>query len=299
MHHALDHACQHPHSPPAGELSFEFFPPAKADGVGRLVETARRLEAVGPRFVSMTYGAGGSTRERSVEAVAAFLDGLAAPVAAHITCVAESGAATDETIDRFLALGVARFVALRGDAPADAITPQSYPDAVTLVGALARRGISDISVACYPEVHPKAASPAADLAVLQAKFDAGATRAISQFFLDTSSYLRFRDRLARLGLEPRIVPGVLLFENFARAATFAERCGTRVPVRLKERFSRWHDDPRASRAEALAFLTEQVAELRANGVRHIHFYVLNKAELALDLLDRPPACTRWHATSAA
>jgi methylenetetrahydrofolate reductase (NADPH) len=180
-----------------------------------------------------------------------------------------------------------RFVALRGDAPAGAVAPSGYPDALSLVRALKTRGAADISVACYPEVHPKARSAEADLDVLKAKFEAGATRAISQFFLDTNSWLRFRDTLERHGLAQRTVPGVLLFEDFSRAADFAGRCGTAVPSRLKERFARWHDDKAAARAEALAFLTEQVATLRAEGAGHIHFYVLNKADLALEVLDRP------------
>jgi methylenetetrahydrofolate reductase (NADPH) len=194
---------------------------------------------------------------------------------------------TDATIAQFLALGVRRYVALRGDAPGDALTPSGYRDGLSLVKVLAARGITDISVACYPETHPRAASPAADLDVLKAKFDAGASRAISQFFLDTSSWLRFADTLARHRLERRVVPGVLLFEDFSRAARFAERCGTRVPVRLKERFARWHGDAEASHREALAFLGEQVAQLRAAGAHHIHFYVLNKAGMALDLLEGP------------
>jgi methylenetetrahydrofolate reductase (NADPH) len=294
----LQTARQHAGATNGGDLSLEFFPPARADGIDRLVETARCLEVLAPRFISMTFGAGGSTRQRSVEAVAAFRAGLASPVAAHITCVAESRAVTEATIARFLALGIKRFVALRGDAPAEALSTSGFADAVSLVKALSARGVADISVACYPEVHPKAASPAADLEVLKAKFDAGATRAITQFFLDTSSWLRFRDTLAAHRLEHRVVPGVLLFEDFSRAASFAERCGTAVPVRLKERFARRHGDPRGLRAEALAFLGEQVAQLRDNGARHIHFYVLNKAELALDLLDRPAAVAGARAASA-
>ena len=298
MRHGL-HTARQPHRNATTEdVSLEFFPPARAEGIDKLVETARRLECLSPRFVSMTFGAGGSTRQRSVEAVAAFMDRLACPVAAHITSVAESRAVTEATIEQFQAMGVTRFVALRGDAPGDAVAQSGFPDALSLVKALSRRGITDISVACYPEVHPKAQSPQADLDVLKAKFDAGASRAITQFFLDTPAYLRFRDTLARHAIDRPVVPGVLVFEDFSRAALFAGRCGTAVPMRLRERFARWHDDPRASRAEAQEFLAEQVETLRANGAQHIHFYVLNKAEPALNLLDRPAALLRAQATSA-
>ncbi len=276
-HHLGGEAC--------GTVSFEFYPPTTSGGIDRLVETAQRLEVLDPSFVSMTFGAGGSTRERSVEAVAAFMGKLSVPVAAHITCVAESRAVTEASIEQFRSLGVERFVALRGDAAADRMAPSGFPDALSLVKVLAARGIEDISVACYPEVHPRAASPEADLDVLKAKFEAGATRAITQFFLDNPAYLRFRDTLARHRLEHRVVPGVLVFEDFGRAANFAGRCGTRVPARVKERFAPFQDDADASRAETRRFLCEQVAELRRNGAEHIHFYVLNKAEPALALLE--------------
>ncbi len=275
----------HPGGGTSGTVSFEFYPPASFGGIGRLVETAQRLEALDPRFVSMTFGAGGSTRERSVEAVAAFMDRLCVPVAAHITCVAESRAVTEASIEQFRSLGVERFVALRGDAAADRMAPSGFPDALSLVKALAARGIEEISVACYPEVHPKAASPEADFDVLKGKFEAGASRAITQFFLDNSAFFRFRDALARHRLQHRVVPGVLVFEDFFRAAQFAGRCGTRVPARMRERFAPFQDDADASRAEARRFLREQVNELRRNGAEHIHFYVLNKAEPVLSLLE--------------
>jgi len=276
---------QRPGGGNAGTVSFEFYPPASGEGIDRLVETARRLEVLDPAFVSMTFGAGGSTRARSVEAVAAFMSRLSVPVAAHITCIAESRAVTEATIAQFRSLGVERFVALRGDAPAEQMAPGGFPDALSLVKALAAGGVCDISVACYPEVHPKAASPEADLDVLKAKFEAGAARAITQFFLDNSAYLRFRDTLARHRLDKRVVPGVLVFEDFFRAADFAARCGTRVPARVKERFAPWRDDAVGARAQAQRFLGEQVSELRRNGAEHIHFYVLNKAEPVLALLD--------------
>lgn len=282
-------ARQHPGGGESGAVSFEFYPPATCGGIDRLVETARRLEVLDPAFVSMTFGAGGSTRERSVEAVAAFMTRLSVPVAAHITCIAESRAVTEATVAQFRSLGVERFVALRGDAAADLMAPGGFPDALSLVKALAASGARDISVACYPEVHPKAASAEADLDVLRAKFETGATRAITQFFLDNSAFFRFRDSLARHGLDGQVVPGVLVFEDFFRAAHFADRCGTRVPARVKERFAPWQDDEAGARAEARRFLHEQVSELRRNGAEHIHFYVLNKAEPVLALLDSQAA----------
>ena len=264
-------------------LSIEVFPPAAADGIDALAGSVSRMMGLRPAFVSVTYGAGGSTRERSLAVVRRLMADTKGRTAAHVTCVACPRHETDRVIDGFLATGVERFVALRGDVPAAGVAEDGYEDAVTLVAALRRRGIADISVSAYPEVHPKAASAEADIDVLEAKCDAGATRAITQFFLDNSAFHRFRDRLARRGAGVPLVPGVLLFEDFGRAANFARRCGTRVPDHVARRFARHASCPESLRAETRRFLAEQIADLLKAGVEHIHLYTLNRSDLALEL----------------
>jgi methylenetetrahydrofolate reductase (NADPH) len=241
------------------------------------------MQLLEPAFVSVTYGAGGSTRQRSLAVVQRLMAETRGRTAAHVTCIASPRRETDRAIEDFIASGVQRFVALRGDCPADGAVHNGYADAIGLVGALSRRGITDISVAAYPEVHPKAASAAADIDVLKSKRDAGATRAITQFFLDNSAFHRFRDRLARENFGLPLVPGLLLFEDFTRAASFARRCGTRVPDHVARRFQRHEAHPADLRAETRRFLAEQVADLIAAGVGHIHLYTLNRPELALEL----------------
>ena len=264
-------------------LSLEVFPPAAPEGIEALAATVSRMMSLRPSFVSVTYGAGGSTRERSLAVVKRLMGDTNGRTAAHVTCVACPRRETDRVIDGYIATGVERFVALRGDVPAVGPAEDSYEDAVTLVGALRRRGVADISVSAYPDVHPKALSAEADIDVLKAKCDAGATRAITQFFLDNSAFHRFRDRLAPLGLGVPLVPGVLLFEDFGRAGNFARRCGTVVPDHVAERFSRHQSCPESLRAETQRFLAEQIADLLKAGVEHIHLYTLNRADLALSL----------------
>ena len=264
-------------------LSIEVFPPAAPAGIEGLAGAVSRLMRLEPAFVSVTYGAGGSTRQRSLAAVQRLMVETNARTAAHVTCVACSRRETDRAIDDFIASGVRRFVALRGDCPADGAASDGYADAIELVAALGRRGIADISVAAYPEGHPKAASAESDLDVLKAKRDAGAARAITQFFLDNGAFHRFRDRLAREGFGIPLVPGVLLFEDFGRAAVFAQRCGTRVPDHVARRFQRHEACPAALRVETHRFLAEQIADLIEAGVEHIHLYTLNRPDLALEL----------------
>jgi len=263
--------------------TIEVFPPANPDGIEGLSSSVRRLSALAPEFVSVTYGAGGSTRERSLAVVKRLHAETRGRVAAHVTCVACTADETDSVVDQFQSMGVRRFFALRGDVPGEGVTAGSYPDAASLVRALSARGIEDIYVAAYPEVHPKARSADADIAVLKSKFDAGARCAVTQFFLDNSSYYRFRDRLRSDGLEGRLVPGLLLFEDFGRAANFAGRCGTSVPDGLRRRFDRFADNREGARAEALEFLSEQIEDLRAHGVERFHLYALNRADTALAL----------------
>lgn len=270
---------------PCSGLTVEVFPPARPDGIESLASTVRRLFALSPEFASVTYGAGGSTRERSLSTARCLLEETDGRVAAHVTCVACPAAETDRVVENFLQMGVRRFFALRGDVPGAGEARHSYPDALGLVRALRRRGVEDISVAAYPDVHPKAVSASADIDALKAKVDAGATRAVTQFFLDNQSFYRFRDRLAAQGFTAPLVPGLLLFEDFSRAVTFAGRCGTRVPDRARNRFARI-GTPERARAEARRFLVEQVSDLRANGVESFHLYTLNKPDLALGLFQQ-------------
>ncbi|MGE0213047.1 MAG: methylenetetrahydrofolate reductase [Parvibaculaceae bacterium] len=269
-------------------LTVEVFPPARPEGIDALADNVQRLFALSPEFASVTYGAGGSTRERSLSAVKRLLHETQGKVAAHVTCVACSATETDRVVDDFLEMGVTRFFALRGDVPGAGQASDSYPDAVSLVSALRRRGVRDISVAAYPDVHPKAASAHSDIDVLKAKIDAGATRAVTQFFLDNRSFYRFRDRLAHDGFTAPLIPGVLLFEDFSRAVTFAERCGTAVPEAARRRFAPFAADPAGARAEARRFLAEQIADLEADGVERFHLYTLNRSELAVELFSPLP-----------
>ena len=265
------------------QLSIEVFPPVTPAGIDALAASVSRMMRLRPSFVSVTYGAGGSTRERSFAVVERLMAETKGRTAAHVTCVACPRHETDRVIEGYCASGVRRFVALRGDVPAHGAASDAYADAVSLVGAMRRRGISDISVAAYPEVHPKAASEDADIDALKAKCDAGASRAITQFFLDNPSFHRFRERLARERIAVPLVPGVLLFEDFAKAADFARRCGTRVPDHVERRFAGLEARPERLRAETRRFLAEQIADLLASGVEHMHLYTLNRAELALEL----------------
>lgn len=286
-------------------LSVEVFPPAQPEGVEALAQTVLRLLAVKPVFVSVTYGAGGSTRERSLAVVERLMRETAGRTAAHVTCCACSRRETEAVLDRFQAMGVERFVALRGDVPGTGPAPDGYEDAVALISTLRRRGAADISVAAYPEVHPRAASAEADLDVLKAKCAAGAARAITQFFLDNDAFYRFRDTLARQRFDTPLVAGVLLFEDFNRAAQFARRCGTSVPEHVASRFAPYENDPAGMRDAARHFLADQVADLLRSGVEHIHLYTLNRAWLTeelfggLEFVGARPATRRASLTVAA
>ena len=287
------------------KLSVEVFPPAQPEGIDALAHTVSRLLALKPHFVSVTYGAGGSTRERSLAVVERLMRETGGRTAAHVTCCACSRRETDAVLERFQAMGVERFVALRGDVPGAGPAPDGYEDAVALVSTLRRRGAADISVAAYPEVHPKAASAEADIDVLKAKCAAGAARAITQFFLDNAAFHRFRDSLAQQRFDTPLVPGVLLFEDFTRAAQFARRCGTSVPDHVASLFEPYEHDPAGMRNAARHFLAEQIADLLRSGVEHIHLYTLNKAWLTeelfggLELLSARPIVRRAAMTAAA
>ena len=264
-------------------VSFEFFPPSDAEMEKTLWASIQRLASLSPRFVSVTYGADGSTRERTHNTVARILRETPLTAAPHLTCI---GAPRGEILDiarSYWDLGVRHIVALRGDAPAGQAGYVPHPDgfayAVDLVKGLKSVGDFDISVAAYPEVHPEASSAKFDLDNLRAKLDAGASRAITQFFFDTDKYLRFRDQCAAAGITAPIVPGILPITRFPQMLRFARRCGATVPDALQHRFDGLDDDPETRRMIAASFAIEQVRRLQEHGVNEFHFYTLNRAEL--------------------
>ena len=265
-------------------VSFEFFPPADAAMEAQLWSTLQRLAPLAPRFVSVTYGADGSTRERTHNVVTRIQTETELTGAPHLTCI---GASRGEILDiarEYWDQGVRHLVALRGDPPrgsgAYVPHPQGFAYAADLVTALRQVMPFEISVAAYPEVHPEASSAAADLDNLKRKIDAGACRAITQFFYDTEVFLRFRDRCAASGIRAPIVPGILPISRFSQVLRFAASCGASVPAWLRERFSGLEDDAETRRLIAAAVAIEQVQALAQHGVHEFHFYTLNRAELS-------------------
>lgn len=272
---------------PAGDaspvsVSFEFFPPNDAAMEQTLWTSIQRLAPLKPRFVSVTYGADGSTRERTHAVVTRVLQETALTPAPHLTSV---GATREDVLAiarGYWERGIRHLVALRGDPPAGTTytpTPGGFPFAVDLVRGLREVGDFDISVAAYPEVHPEARSPQEDLDNLKAKLDAGARRAITQFFFDTDVFLRFRDRCLAAGISADLVPGILPITRFPQMQRFAARCGASVPPALVRRFEGLDNDLHTRQMIAAAFAIEQVETLRRHGVREFHFYTLNRSEL--------------------
>jgi methylenetetrahydrofolate reductase (NADH) len=267
--------------PPA--ISFEFFPPKTEALEAQLWNCVERLATLAPRFVSVTYGAGGSTQERTHAIVTRMVRETALVPAAHLTCVGATRAEVDEVARRYWEAGVRHIVALRGDMPGGAPYaphPGGYAYAADLVAGLKRIADFEISVAAYPEVHPDAASPQADLDNLKRKLDAGASRAITQYFFDTGTYLRFLDRAQAAGVSAPIVPGIMPVSNFTQAARFSASCGTSIPAWLAALFEGLDADPETRRMVAAATAAEQVRVLQANGVDEFHFYTLNRPDLA-------------------
>jgi len=265
------------------QVSFEFFPPANADMEATLWTSVERLAPLAPRFVSVTYGADGSTRERTHNVVTRVQRETPLIGAPHLTCV---GASRGEILDiarKYWDEGIRHLVALRGDPPQGQVRYEPHPDgfayASDLVAGLTSVADFDISVAAYPEVHPEAPSPEFDLDNLKRKINAGASRAITQFFYDTSAFLRFRDRCAAAGIHAPIVPGILPITRFPQVLRFAARCGASIPGWLAERFQGLDDDHDTRRLIAASVAIEQVNVLAQHGVRDFHFYTLNRAEL--------------------
>jgi methylenetetrahydrofolate reductase (NADPH) len=270
----------------AGDIavSFEFFPPKSEKMEDQLWKAVTELAPLSPEFVSVTYGAGGSTRERTHATVARIIREKGIPAAAHLTCVDATKAEIREVAEQYWEAGVRHIVALRGDAGAPGAPftphPDGYENAAALVAGLKEIAPFEISVAAYPECHPDSADRTADIDNLKRKLDAGASRAITQFFFDPETYFRFRDALAASGIDAPVVPGILPVTNVAQARKFASACGAKIPDWMDGLFEGLDDHPGARQLVAATVAAEFCRRLYAGGVRDLHFYTLNRAELA-------------------
>lgn len=267
---------------PTPSVSFEVFPPRSIDASFKLWETAHALAPLEPRFFSVTYGAGGSTRDLTHDAAYTLHKSSGLPVAAHLTCVGASKAETLAMAQRFAKAGVTDIVALRGDAPEGqdhfVPHPEGFADSCELIEALAESGQFTLRVGAYPEPHPEAADQQANIDWLKAKIDAGADEAITQFFFEAETFLRFRDDCAKAGITAPITPGILPIVNWKNARKFAARCGTTVPAWLDQAFDAAQRDDRHDLL-ATALCTELCSELVDEGVENLHFYTLNRPEM--------------------
>lgn len=259
-------------------------PPKNAEAAHSFRSTAARLASLGPQFFSITSGANGSNREHTYPAVRQLAQETGVPTAAHMTCVGASRAQTEELARAYWASGIRHIVALRGDSPNGAATFQKHPEgfsnAAELVAGLKRVHDFEISVAAYPEVHPESPSSAADLDNLKRKVDAGATRAITQFFFDTDAFLRFVDRARQAGIFVPIVPGILPLTNYANVVKFSRRCGATIPPWLTQLFENLDNDSETHQIVAASVAAEQCRTLQRAGIDEFHFYTLNRAELS-------------------
>lgn len=273
---------------PELQISFEFFPPKTDAMEEKFWESIGKLAPLRPRFVSVTYGAGGSTRERTLRMVRHITSDTGVPAAAHLTCVGATRDEIDEVVRGFAEVGVKSIVALRGDPPEGigkpfSPHPQGYQNAADLVAGIRKLGDFDISVAAYPEKHPQSGSWDEDIDNLKRKIDAGANRAITQMFFRNSDYLRFVDRARKAGVKAPIVPGIQPIHSFKQISGFAARCGASIPDWLAERFEGLENDPDTHALVAAAVAAEQVTELLDEGVTEFHFYTLNRSNLVLAL----------------
>ncbi len=268
------------------KVSFEVFPPRTVDAAFKLWDTAQALAPLAPRFFSVTYGAGGTTRDLTHDAAHVLRRTSGLPVAAHLTCVGASKAETMEVADSFAKIGVTDIVALRGD-PADGAStftphPEGFQDSCELITALAETGKFNIRVGAYPDPHPESTSQEANIEWLKRKFDAGAQEAMTQFFFEAETFLRFRDACAKAGIDKPVTPGILPIVNWKSARSFAQRCGTPVPAWLDDAFAKAERDDR-SNLLATSLCTEMCSELVEEGVDSLHFYTLNRADLTRDV----------------
>jgi methylenetetrahydrofolate reductase (NADPH) len=263
-------------------ISFEFFPPKTEVAAEKLWHNISRLAPLGPDFVSVTYGAGGSTRDLTHACVKRIIDETNLNLAAHLTCVAASKAEVDSVVDDYAAAGVKHIVALRGDMPdMGAFSPHAdgYSGSVELIEALAKRGGFEITVSAYPEKHPESCSLSDDIDLLKAKIDAGATRAITQFVFDTQAHLRFRDALAAAHVSIPVLPGIMPTTNFVGAKRMAEACGAHMPDELIALYDGLDEDLDTRKTIGASVAVDQCRKLLEEGFEHLHFYTLNQADL--------------------
>ena len=272
------------------DVSFEVFPPKTDGGLVQLREAAGRLAAARPRFISVTYGAGGSQRDRSFDAIDA-VHASGAAIAAHVTCVGQPTGEVDAVLDRYEELGVRHVVALRGDPPQGidapyAAHPDGYQRTADLVATAARRERFGVIVSAYPERHPQSPTHDHDLDVLREKVDAGATAAITQMFFDVDTFASYLDRVRARGIDIPIVPGIFPIHSFDSVAGFAARCGASMPNSIADRFTACGDDTEAAQRLAVEIAGEQIDRLVTLGVEQVHLYTLNRSELALAVCER-------------
>ena len=261
-------------------ISFEFFPPKSAETEAKLWDVVNNLSVIGPDFVSITYGAGGSTRDRTHKCIKHIVTKTDLKPAAHLTCVAASKSEVDEVIEDYAHAGVKHIVALRGDMPdmaAFSPHPNGYSGSVELVESLAKRGGFDITVSAYPEKHPESDNMQTDIDLLKAKIDAGATRAITQFVFDTEQYYRFRDLLADNQINIPVIPGIMPTTNFKGVLRMSEACGASVPEWMKNKFDGLDEDLESRRELAIEIAIDQCRDLINSGFENLHFYTLNQA----------------------
>ncbi len=266
------------------DVSFEFFPPKNEKMEEALWASVRRLEPLSPEFVSVTYGAGGSTRERTHQTVSRLVNETGLLPAAHLTCVSATKAEVDDVVRAYWAAGVRHIVALRGDPQAGIGTryephPGGYASTADLIAGIKKIGNFEISVGGYPEKHPESPTVDADIEHLKAKVDAGATRVITQFFFDNSHYLRFVEKARAAGIWCPIHPGIVPIHNYKQVSSFGAKTGTTMPAWLSRRFEGLDHDPATTQLVAAAVAAEQVMDLVDQGIRHVHFYTLNRADL--------------------
>ncbi|WHA42104.1 methylenetetrahydrofolate reductase [NAD(P)H] [Agrobacterium larrymoorei] len=277
---------------PSGDfkLSFEFFPPKSPDMDVQLWETVEELSRWNPDFVSVTYGAGGTTKAPTLEAVRRMISVAGLATASHLTCVDASKREVHEVVDEFREIGVTHFVALRGDPSTGIGTaykphPEGYENAAALVRGLRELGDFEISVSAYPEKHPESESDAVDIEMLKLKADAGATRALTQFFFDNDVFERYMERVTKAGIKIPVVPGIMPIQNLTQLKRFAGRCGTSIPSFLDDRFAGYDDNP-AERAKVAADVAaEQIFDLQRRGVNEFHLYTMNRAPLVNAVLE--------------
>jgi methylenetetrahydrofolate reductase (NADPH) len=265
-------------------VSFEFFPPKPGEAEASFWSTVKKLEAIAPAFVSVTYGAGGTTQDRTLATLSRITRETRLKAAGHLTCVGKSRDEVNAVIRAYGAAGVQHIVALRGDPPSGLSTrfvphPQGYQNAADLVRGIREIGAFEVSVSAYPERHPDSVSIEEDLAFMADKADHGASRALSQFFFHNAFFLRLRDRIAARGIKINLVPGILPITNFAKVQEFAQKCGAHIPPELARRFAGLDAEPETRNLVAAMVAAEQVQALAREGVTDFHFYTLNRSDL--------------------